>query len=89
MHDINVIWSKITNHSGETFAQIRGQKFTYKLNDTASSIIPSTTNQWLGKSAFEEALKYMPFNSTKEIQHLRGPSYLYTILMDERICGGK
>lgn len=89
MYDINSIWSKIINHSGETFTQIRGQKFTYELNNISSAIMPSTTNQWLTKSVFEEALKYMPLNSTKEIQHLRGPSYLYAILMDDRICGGK
>ncbi len=89
MYDIDTIWIKIINYSGETFTQIRGQKFTYELNNSANAIMPSTTNQWLSKSVFEEALRYMPFNSTKEIQHLRGPSYLYAILMDARICGGK
>lgn len=88
MINIENVWENIIKHEGQEFMQIRGQKFTYKLNDSKSALMPSTTEQWLSKTVFEKALAFMPLTSTKEVQHLRGPSYLYAILTDKRISGG-
>ncbi len=85
MRDIEIIWKRIVAHEGETFRQIRGQEFQYSV---AQSVLrPSTTNQNLPKSVFDTALKDVPFENTVSLQKLRGPSYLYAILMDRRIRG--
>jgi hypothetical protein len=43
------------------------------------------TKQNIAKAHFAEALAYVPLRNTVPVQHLRGPSYIYAILMDERI----
>jgi hypothetical protein len=85
LQNINIenIWNRIKSYSGQEFAQIRGQKFTYEM--TGSSLVPSTTKQNLQKFQFGEAIAFLPLENTVPIQHLRGPSYLYAILMDKRI----
>lgn len=80
------IWERIKKHQGGEFHQIRGQAFTYDV--IGSSVIPSTTNQQLPKSHFEKSFKQVPLENTVGIQHLRGPSYIFAILMDERIRHG-
>lgn len=80
------LWRRIAVHSGETFTQIRGGTFTYRI--TSSAIIPDRTNQNIPKAHFERALELLPLQDTTPIQHLRGPSYIYAILMDHRISNG-
>ena len=77
------VWARIEAHAGETFRQIRGGEFVYEIH--GNSLIPDRTNHQLPKSHFEEAFKLAPLKDTVQVQHLRGPSYLYAILMDERI----
>jgi hypothetical protein len=84
--DIETVWKRIAACEGQTFSQIRGKKYTYEISGT--SLIPEGINQNLSKSQFEQALRHLPLQDTTEIQHLRGPSYLYSILMDPRIRGG-
>lgn len=79
----DVIWNNILGCEGEVFIQIRGKKFTYSI--VGNSVIPNTTNRNIHSSQFEKALEFVPFDGTKEIQHLQGPSYIYAILMDNRI----
>ncbi len=85
MDDFDMIWSRIRRHQGQTFHQIRGGAFTYEV--TTSAVLPDRTNQLLPKAHFEQAWELMPLRSTVPVQHLRGPSYLYAILMDARISG--
>ena len=77
------IWERIKQYQGEEFYQIRGQAFTYDV--IGSVVVPSTTNQQLPKSHFEKAFEQVPLENTVGIQHLRGPSYIFAILMDKRI----
>ena len=79
----DTIWQRIKRHSGDTFTQIRGGQFTYEATEAA--IIPDRTNQNLPRVHFEEASKLLPLETTKPVQHLRGPSYIFAILMDRRI----
>lgn len=80
---IDEVWRRIAAYEGETFRQVRGQAFTYALDGTA--LKPSTVNQNLSQATFEKALERVPLRSTTDVQDLRGPSYLYAILMDSRI----
>ena len=80
------IWERIEQHKEQEFHQIQGQSFTYEIIHGA--VVPSTTNQQLAKSQFKKAAKFLPLESTVPVQHLRGPSYLFAILMDPRIRQG-
>ena len=86
MPNINDVWGRIVSHEGDVFRQIRGQEFTYEIAGGSARL--STTNQTLSKSVFAQALARVPLASTAEVQDLRGPSYVYAILMDTRIRRG-
>lgn len=81
---IDEIWSRIVAHEGKAFRQIRGKEFTYTVRGQA--LKPSTTNQIIPRSEFEKALGRWPFGNTVALQDLRGPSYIFAILKDPRIC---
>jgi hypothetical protein len=81
--DFATVWGRICAHAGESFRQIRGGEFTYRV--VGEHVRPDRTNQQIPRSAFEEALGLVPLQTTVPLQHLRGPSYIYAILMDQRI----
>jgi len=83
---IDALWARIKANEGQTFRQIRGKEFSYMV--IGSSVIPSTTKQNIPRSHFAEAVTLMPLRDTVPLQHLRGPSYLFAILMDQRIRAG-
>jgi hypothetical protein len=62
---------------------IRGATFHYEV--AGGHVLPDRTNQQLPKSHFEKALAFVPLADTTVIQDLRGPSFIYAILMDPRI----
>lgn len=84
--DIDTLWLRLRDHEGETFTQIRGGTFTYAV--TPSAVVPDRTNRVFPRSDFARALNLVPLASTGPLQHLQGPSYLYAILMDDRISRG-
>lgn len=79
------VWRRIGEHEGEVFHQMRGREFTYTVR--GNYVRPSTVNQAISRSDFEEAFRLTPLEDTTVVRHLRGPSYLYAILMDTRIRG--
>ncbi len=83
MPKIEAVWPRIQKHDGEEFYQIRGKPFHY--GAFGGYIVLSTTNQQIAKSDFEKALGRVPLSNTVPVQDLRGPSYIYAILMDKRI----
>ena len=83
---IDTVWARIKAAEGEVFRQIRGKEYTYVVQDAL--IVPEGINQNIPKSQFEKALHLLPFDGTAELQNLRGPSYIYSVLMDARIRGG-
>ena len=82
---IDAAWARIKANEGKTFQQIRGKEFSYTVVE--SSLVLSTTNQKIARSVLAEAIKLMPLRDTVPLQHLRAPSYLFAILMDQRIRG--
>jgi len=83
--DIEEVWQRIQAHEGDDkeFSQKGGKRFRYSV--TVSYLRPSTTNQNLPKRHFEEALSFLPLEGPGQINHLRGPSFIYGVLMDDRI----
>lgn len=84
--NIETVWSRIVAYQGETFRQMRGKEFQYRV--AGNSINLSTTNRSISKSTFAQALNFVPLPDTTLVQHLQAPSYLYAILMDNRIRTG-
>jgi hypothetical protein len=83
MITFEVVWRRIQQHEEETFRQIRGKEFTYSLG--GQYITLNATNQNIPKKHLEEAFSLVPLKNTVPVQHLRGPSYIYAVLMDRRI----
>lgn len=83
MADFERVWAAIQQHAGEEFRQVQGNPFRYVV--PGSYVRPDRVNQNLPKEYFRRALERAPFASTSVLQDLRGPSYLYAILMDNRI----
>ena len=80
------VWHRIERNAGQTFSQKRGGEFSYIIR--GGCVVPDRTNQQLPKSEFEKAFELMPLDRVALLQSLRGPSYLFAILMDERIRNG-
>ena len=82
-NDIEAVWTRIRAHQGETFRQKKGKVFTCVV--TGDRLNPDTTNRNLSRSQFAQALALVPLEGPGDVNHRQGPSYLYAILMDERI----
>ena len=80
---IDPVWERIEALAGQEFHMIRGAEFHYEVN--SGHVLPDRTNQQIPKSHFEKALAFVPLADTTAIQDLRGPSFIYAILMDPRI----
>ncbi len=83
MAEIELVWARVEAHAGEPFRQIRVNQFTYVV--AGGHVIPDCTTQQIPKSHFGKALAYVPLPNTVPVQRLRGPSFIYAILMDQRI----
>jgi len=82
--DANRVWQRIRNHAGHEFRQIRGKVFTYRV-PSPRTIRLDTTNRMISRTAIEKALERVPLRATTVVRDLSAPSYIYAILMDERI----
>ncbi|WAH37043.1 hypothetical protein [Alicyclobacillus dauci] len=80
---IEVVWERIKNCDGQVFRQVRGGEFTYHVRGNLIDL--SRTKRHVSKKTFEHALEYVPLENTMPLQNLQAPSYLFAILMDDRI----
>jgi hypothetical protein len=80
---IEPVWQRIEKNAEKIFRQIKGGEFTYEVQH--GHLIPDRTSRQIPRSNFEKALELVPLSTTKEIQHLQGPSYIFAVLMDPRI----
>ncbi len=80
------VWKRIISLEGESFYQIRGNEFKYSISK--GSVIPDRTRQKIPKSNFKKAYDLVPLENTVRLQCFRGPSYIYAILIDERVRNG-
>ena len=85
MDKVDAVWERIVAHQGQVFRQMRGKEFTYSVKGNV--LRPSATNRNIPRSDFEKALDLMPLHGPGEINRLQGPSYIFAILKDPRICG--
>ncbi|MET3684422.1 hypothetical protein ABID56_002559 [Alkalibacillus flavidus] len=80
---IEGVWERIVKNEGEVFKQKRGKEFSYSVK--MNTLYLRTTNRIISKKTFEKALDEVPLENTVPLQNLQAPSYLYAILMDNRI----
>lgn len=85
--NVDEVWARIEAHVGEEFHLVRGARFTYQV--VGGHVVPDRTIQQIPKSQFARALELLPLRGPGEIQHLRGPSFVYAILTDPRISWGQ
>ena len=81
--DFDEVWRRIIAHATEEFRQVRGGVFTYLVDGNV--VIPDRTDYQFARSEFIKAYERMPVSGPGALQDLRGPSYLFAILMDDRI----
>lgn len=82
MDEKNIV-EKLKKLEGETFYTVKGLPFTYHfLNDHA--IVTDRTNYRIGILDFVKALQINPMQLNQISKTVRGPSYVFGILTDER-----
>ena len=80
------MWSRIESHAGEDFTLIGGQVFQYEL--PGNYLRPLGRVRHLSRANFAKALDRLPLSNTSAVRDLQGPSYVFAILMDDRIRAG-
>lgn len=88
MPELTQVWSRIESFAGQTFRLKRGKAFTYSV--ASGAIHLHTTNRMIPRSDIRRCLERLPFSDTTVPNGLgvQGPSYVYAIMMDERIRAG-
>ncbi len=81
--DMARTWARIKTHAGQEFHQKTGASFRYHIDGVY--VVPDRTNQRLPRKHVEKALSRMPVDGPGQLNDLRGPSYLYALLVDSRI----
>jgi hypothetical protein len=87
MPNFTSVWNRIEAHAGDEFTTVTGKAFTFVVEHGA--VRTSRTNRQIPRSDFEKALALVPLENTVVLQDLQGPSYVYAILMDERVRAGE
>jgi hypothetical protein len=78
------IWKRIVSFENEEFRTISNLPFTYEI--CGNTLFTNRTDYNLSKADFAKAYDLVPINSPAVITKLvRGPSYIWAILHDERI----
>jgi hypothetical protein len=71
---------------GATFTQVRGNKFKFRAHETYLEL--DRTNHNVPRAHVAKALARWPISGPGQLQDLRGPSYIYALLVDARVRNG-
>jgi hypothetical protein len=78
------IWQRVLKHQDEDFRLKRGGVFRYFVQ--GETLVTDRDNASVAKSQFEQAYAVVPLTNVAAVpQQLWGRSYIYAILMDDRI----
>ncbi len=78
------VWRNIERHAGETFHTIRGRPLKYVV--IGNQVVTDRTVYQLARSNFEKAWLMKSVSGPGDLSnHVRGPSYVWAILNDDRI----
>lgn len=82
------VWKRIVAHAGEVFHTKTGLRLTYEVD--GNGLWPSRTDYRIARRDFENAYGLVPFDGPGIVNDLvRGPSYVWAVLHDERIARGE
>ena len=82
------VWARVVAYSGKSFKTKTGLPFTYEVRGRL--LRPSRTDYWISVADVERAYRLVPLSGPGAINDIvRGPSYLWGILHDERISLGE
>lgn len=76
-------WRAICAFEGEEFETIRGLTFRYSVE--GNMLRTTRTDYGLSRATFVQAWGRMPVDGPGKLADLRGPSYVWAILSDDRI----
>jgi len=83
-----IIWTRIVAHQGEVFYTKGGLNFKYRIRN--NYFYPSRTAYSISKKEFEKAYDKVPLEGPGKIAGIvRGPSYVWAVLHDQRISLGQ
>lgn len=87
MPPFEVIWQRIVALQGEQFVTKAGLPFEYRIEGDA--LYPSRTEYRLSRNNVEKAYALAPLPGPGAINRtIRGPSYIWAILHDQRVSQG-
>jgi hypothetical protein len=82
------VWDRLRSNEGNLFHTISGLDFQYHI--TGNMLETTRTDYHLSKQDFARAFSLVPIPNPGTINRLvRGPSYIWAILHDERISQGE
>jgi hypothetical protein len=81
--DFEAVWTKIKTHEGEVFHTKKGLDFTFGIR--GNYFYPSRTKYAISKADIEKAYKALSADGPGDINYVRGPSYVWAVLHDDRI----
>jgi hypothetical protein len=84
------VWQRVVAHQGEEFHTRTGKPFTYTVDGESGLWFyrdGRRINKRLWRKHFEKAVSRCPLDKTTDIADCYDPSYLFGLLMDERIRG--
>lgn len=87
MRGTQTAWEGIVSLAGEVFHTKTGKAFTYQISGNAVALL--NTNRNLPRAHIERALGRMPLDGPGQLQDLQGPSYIFAIITDPRVSGGR
>ena len=86
--NFETIWNNICRHEGATFKTIRGIEYRYVMYGECL-LINDDKKRKISKESIKTALMIEnPTPSKIESEGIWGPSYVYGIITDKRICFG-
>jgi hypothetical protein len=87
MPPFDKIWNRIIAYAGEYFYTKTGLEFKYEIN--SDIFYPSRTDYKIPKTDFRKAYAHVPIDGPGIINGIvRGPSYIWAVLHDQRISEG-
>ena len=82
-NNIDKVWTNICKHEGEVFYTVTNKEIKYVVKDNYIIVVSIPSHTRISKTNFEKALE-MHVSKPSEI-NLRGRSYIYGIINDNRI----
>lgn len=79
------VWARIQSCSGSVFTTKTGLEYSYEAHENYIRL--SNTQRNISITQFRRAFELVPVDGPGDLSGFQGPSYLWGILMDQRVRG--